>query len=101
MQLIATFRVKDGSEGLVRDLLLDYARRVLDTPGTVLFEPSTVAGTPQEFVVFERYDDEPAFRRHLEATENTEFNVLLEGHLVGEVALQFLEPLRVGRTEPG
>ena len=52
-----------------------------------------MAGHAQTFVVFERYRDAAAFEAHLAAAENKTFNADLAEHIVGEVQLQFLDPL--------
>jgi quinol monooxygenase YgiN len=91
--LIATFRVRPGHRDVVRALLADYAAVVRADDGTLLFEPGTVADRPEEFVVFERYRDEAAFRAHIGAPENGVFNTALTEHLEGAVQLQFIEPL--------
>ena len=93
MQLIARFSARPGHEGVVRDLLAGYAEVVRASDGTVLFEASTVAKRPQDFVVFERYRDDAAFRAHLAADENAQFNSAVAEHLDGDVELQFLTPL--------
>lgn len=93
MQLLASFRVRSGHEDAVRALLGGYADVVRATAGTLLFEPSTVQGDPQEVVVFERYADEAAFRDHLAAPENAAFNARLVEHIHGDVTLRFLDPL--------
>ncbi|MBK6870369.1 MAG: antibiotic biosynthesis monooxygenase [Kineosporiaceae bacterium] len=93
MQLTASFHARPGHENLVRDLLAAYALVVRASDGTILFEPSTVAGHAQTFVVFERYRDAAAFEAHLAAAENKTFNADLAEHIVGEVQLQFLDPL--------
>lgn len=93
MQLTASFHARPGHESVVRDLLAAYAAVVRTTDGTILFEPSTVAGHAEHFVVFERYRDQAAFEAHLAAAENKTFNADLAGHILGEVHLQFLDPL--------
>jgi quinol monooxygenase YgiN len=98
VQLIATFRVRPGHRDVVRALLADYAELVRADDGTLLFEPGTVADHPEQFVVFERYRDEAAFRAHIGAPENAVFNAALIEHLEGDVRLQFLEPLREGTS---
>jgi len=99
VQLIATFRVRPGHRDVVRALLADYADVVRADAGTQLFEPGTVADRPDDFVVFERYRDEAAFRAHLGAPENGVFNAALADHLDGDVRLQFIDPL--GATGSG
>jgi quinol monooxygenase YgiN len=93
MRLIARFRVVCGHEATVRELLADYAEVVRAADGTILFEPSTVAEDEQDFVVFEQYRDEAAFRVHLAAPENRAFNDALKAHVDTDVHLQFLDPV--------
>jgi quinol monooxygenase YgiN len=93
MELIASFTAKDGSEDEVRDLLSAYASVVRAQEGTVLFEPSTAVEQPNEFVVFERYRDESAFRAHVATVENAAFNQRLAPLIRSDVALRFLQPL--------
>ncbi len=93
MQLIARFTARSGHEDVVRSLLADYAQVVRADAGTVLFEPSTATDRPGDFVVFERYRDEAAFRSHIGAPENSAFNGAVAEHLDGGVELLFLDPL--------
>ena len=82
----------------MRDLLTACAAAVRSQEGTVLFEPSTSVEQPNEFVVFERYRDESAFRAHVGSAENTTFNERLAPLIRSDVALRFLRPLRDART---
>jgi quinol monooxygenase YgiN len=93
MRLIASFRARDGHEATVKDLLAEYAEVVRSTDGTVLFEPSTASTCSRDFVVFEHYRDEAAFRAHLAARENAAFNASLKEHVEADVLLQFLDPV--------
>lgn len=91
VNLIATFRAKEGHVEQVRELIVNYGELVRAEPGNEFFEIYTDRDSQRDFVIVERYRDQAAFEQHLSAEVGKEFNRKL-GPLVegGGSELQFL-----------
>jgi quinol monooxygenase YgiN len=96
--ILARFTALPGQRERVAELISDYARHVRAAEGTILFEPGTVKDQPDEFVVYEQYQDQEAFDGHLSDPENSRFNAVLGPLIVGTGStLEFFEPVRHSR----
>jgi quinol monooxygenase YgiN len=92
INLIATFRAKDGHQGNVKDLIVEYGELVRKEPGNVFFEIYTDTEDSKDFVIVERYQDQAAFDAHLSAGVGKEFNLKLQPLIEGSGSeLQFLD----------
>ncbi|TXS47991.1 putative quinol monooxygenase [Streptomyces sp. OR43] len=91
--LLAEFTAREGAEDEVAHLLREYARTVREEAGNLSFEVCTKASSPRAYLVFETYEDEAAFQRHLTARYAGPFNTAL-APLIEEAAsnLTFLNP---------
>ncbi|QAY73742.1 antibiotic biosynthesis monooxygenase [Agromyces protaetiae] len=93
--LIATFTARPGHRVVVAELIAGFADHVRADPGTLVFEPFTGVDDDHDFVVYERYVDEAAFRAHLADPAGVPFNAALSEHIVGDGSvLRFLDPVR-------
>ncbi|MCX3063039.1 putative quinol monooxygenase [Streptomyces beihaiensis] len=92
--LFAEFTAREGARDEVARLLRDYARKVREEEGNLAFDVYTRAGDPRAFWIFEVYQDEDSFTRHLEAPYGGPFNAAL-APLIEEDAsvLTFLDQL--------
>ncbi|THA77191.1 antibiotic biosynthesis monooxygenase [Streptomyces sp. A0642] len=75
--LLAEFTAREGAREEVARLLREYARTVREEAGNLSFEVCTRASSPRAYVIFETYEDEAAFRRHLTAPYAEPFNTAL------------------------
>ncbi len=91
--LLAEFTAREGAEDEVAHLLREYAQTVRKEVGNLSFEVYTKASSPRAYLIFETYQDEAAFHRHLTAQCADPFNTAL-APLIEEVAsrLTFLDP---------
>ncbi|WP_225835754.1 putative quinol monooxygenase [Streptomyces sp. NK08204] len=91
--LLAEFTAREGTEDQVARLLRDYARKVREEDGNLVFDVYTRASSPRAYWIFEVYRDEEAFRTHLGAPYGGPFNAAL-APLIEEDAsvLTFLDP---------
>lgn len=90
--LIATFTARPGCREVVAGLIAGFADVVRQEPGNIVFDPFTSADAPDDFVVYEQYVDEDAFRAHLANPAGAEFNARLGENIVGDGSvLQFLD----------
>ncbi len=86
--LIATFRAAAGQDSHV---ISAYGEVVRKEPGNIFFEIYTERDDRHAFVIIERYQNEQAFRKHLDGAEGTAFNLQLAPLVEGEGSeLQFL-----------
>ncbi|MCZ2401609.1 nucleoside/nucleotide kinase family protein [Paenarthrobacter sp. Z7-10] len=91
--LYAEFTVKQGCEHRVAELMRELTRQVRQERGNVLFSPYVREANPREYVVFEIYGDEEAFRTHITADYGARFNAALADLVEGEgSALTWLRP---------
>lgn len=91
INLIATFRAKEGHFEQVRDLIVAYGDVVRQEPGNVFFEIYSDANEARDFVIVERYLNKDAFDAHLSAEVGKEFNRNLGPLIEGDGSeLQFL-----------
>ncbi|MGW0765274.1 putative quinol monooxygenase [Streptomyces sp. NPDC002676] len=92
--LLAEFTAREGTEDDVARLLRDYARKVREEDGNLVFDVYTKASSPRAYRIFEVYCDEEAFQTHLNASYGGPFNTAL-APLIEEDAsvLTFLDPL--------
>ncbi|MFT4103355.1 MAG: putative quinol monooxygenase [Burkholderiaceae bacterium] len=73
----AELRLKDVSKlQTVRQALAELAEWTLTEPGCTIFVVHHDATTPTRFVLWERFDDEAAFKRHLAGAHTQEFAAL-------------------------
>ncbi|WP_105973864.1 putative quinol monooxygenase [Streptomyces geranii] len=75
--LLAEFTAREGAEEEVARLIGDYALKVREEEGNVVFDVYTKATAPRAFWIFEVYTDEAAFQTHLKAPYGAPFNELL------------------------
>ncbi|MFK8909010.1 putative quinol monooxygenase [Streptomyces sp. YS-3] len=92
--LLAEFTAREGAEGEVARLLMEYAGKVREEEGNLAFDVHTKASNARAFWIFEVYRDEDAFQAHLDAPYGAPFNTAL-GPLIEEDAsvLTFLDPV--------
>jgi quinol monooxygenase YgiN len=92
--LFAEFTAREGAEGEVARLLREYAEKVREEEGNLVFDVYTKASHPRAFWIFEVYRDEDAFQAHLKAPYGGPFNTAL-APLIEEDAsvLTFLDPV--------
>jgi quinol monooxygenase YgiN len=72
--LYAEFTVKPGSEDRVAEMMRQLTDEVRREPGNQLFLPYTREANPREYFVFEVYEDEAAFQKHISAGYGARFN---------------------------
>ncbi|POX51694.1 antibiotic biosynthesis monooxygenase [Streptomyces sp. Ru71] len=91
--LFAEFTAREGAEAEVSRLVGDYAARVREEEGNLVFDVYTKASEPRAFWIFEVYRDAAAFETHLKAPYGPPFNTAL-APLIEEDAsvLTFLDP---------
>ncbi|MBW5250480.1 antibiotic biosynthesis monooxygenase [Streptomyces sp. P01-B04] len=91
--LLAEFTACEGAEDEVAHLLREYAQTVRKEVSNLSFEVCTKASSPRAYLIFETYQDEAAFQRHLTAQYADPFNTAL-APLIEEAAsrLTFLDP---------
>lgn len=75
--LYAEFTVKPGCERRVAEMMCEFTRHVRQEHGNVLFNPYVREANPREYVVFEIYGDEEAFKAHIRADYGARFNAEL------------------------
>ncbi|WP_329416361.1 antibiotic biosynthesis monooxygenase [Streptomyces sp. NBC_00704] len=92
--LLAEFTAREGARDEVARLIGEYAEKVREEEGNVVFDVYTRQAAPRAFWVFEVYRDEDAFQAHLNAPYGAPFNAAL-GPLIEEDAsvLTFLNPV--------
>ena len=90
--LIAELTAREGAESEVQAILAEYAIDVRAEPGNQVFECYQTLEEPRRFVVYENYDDDAAFQRHLSAPRNAEINDRLASVTEGGSSLTFLYP---------
>lgn len=92
INLIATFRSREGEANTVKDLIVEYGKLVRQEPGNIFFEIYTDTKDANDFVIVERYKDQAAFEAHLSAEVGKVFNGNLQPLIEGAGSeLQFLD----------
>ncbi|KOG63424.1 putative quinol monooxygenase [Streptomyces flaveolus] len=92
--LLAEFTARRGTEDEVARLLREYARKVREEEGNLVFDVYTKASSPRAFWIFEVYRDEEAFQTHLNAPYGGPFNTALTPLIEEDASvLTFLDPL--------
>ncbi|MFF4269526.1 putative quinol monooxygenase [Streptomyces sp. NPDC001536] len=92
--LLAEFTARQGAEDEVARLIRDYALKVREEVGNLVFDVYTKAAAPRAFWIFEVYRDEDAFQAHLKAPYGGPFNAALVPLIEEEASvLTFLDPV--------
>ncbi|MET7694351.1 antibiotic biosynthesis monooxygenase family protein [Streptomyces sp. NPDC005483] len=94
--LFAEVTAREGAEDEVARLILDYAEKVSEEEGNLVFDVLTKEANPHAFWIYEVYRDEEAFQAHPKAPYGGPFNtVLARPPLIEEDAsvLTFLVPV--------
>ncbi|KOV77370.1 antibiotic biosynthesis monooxygenase [Streptomyces sp. NRRL WC-3723] len=92
--MLAEFTARRGTEDEVARLLREYARKVREEEGNLVFDVYTKASSPRAFWIFEVYRDEEAFQTHLNAPYGGPFNTALTPLIEEDASvLTFLDPL--------
>ncbi|WP_326575313.1 antibiotic biosynthesis monooxygenase [Streptomyces sp. NBC_00481] len=92
--LLAEFTAREGTEAEVARLIGDYALKVREEEGNLVFDVYTKAAEPRAFWIFEVYRDEDAFQAHLNAPYGGPFNAALTPLIEEDASvLTFLDPL--------
>jgi quinol monooxygenase YgiN len=92
--LLAEFTAREGTEAEVARLIGDYALKVREEEGNLVFDVYTKAAEPRAFWIFEVYRDEDAFQAHLNASYGGPFNAALTPLIEEDASvLTFLDPL--------
>jgi len=93
--LYAEFTVKPGSEAAVAEMMRELTQHVRREPGNQSFLPFTRQSSPREYFVFEVYDDDAAFEKHITADYGARFNARLADHIEQDGSvLTWLDPVR-------
>jgi len=80
----AELRLKDASQvAAARQALAGLARRTLAEPGCSIFTVHHDTAVPTRFLLWERFEDEAAFKRHFE-----------EAHTLAYLELELTEVVR-------
>ncbi|MFJ1973893.1 putative quinol monooxygenase [Streptomyces sp. NPDC087903] len=92
--LLAEFTAREGAEDEVARLIGDYALKVREEEGNIIFDVYTKAADPRAYWIFEAYRDEDAFQAHLNAPYGGPFNAALTPLIEEDASvLTFLNPL--------
>ncbi|MFC3574810.1 putative quinol monooxygenase [Streptomyces yaanensis] len=92
--LLAEFTARQGAEDEVSRLIRDYAEKVREEEGNLVFDVYTKAAEPRAYWIFEVYRDEDAFQAHLKAPYGGPFNAALTPLIEEDASvLTFLDPL--------
>ncbi|NBE50502.1 putative quinol monooxygenase [Streptomyces boluensis] len=92
--LLAEFTAREGTEAEVARLIGDYAMKVREEEGNLVFDVYTKQASPRAFWIFEVYRDEDAFQAHLNAPYGGPFNAALTPLIEEDASvLTFLDPL--------
>ncbi|MFE1553272.1 putative quinol monooxygenase [Streptomyces sp. NPDC058718] len=75
--LLAEFTAREGAHDEVARLIGDYALKVREEEGNLVFDVYTKTADPRAFWIFEVYRDEDAFQTHLKAPYGGPFNTAL------------------------
>jgi (4S)-4-hydroxy-5-phosphonooxypentane-2,3-dione isomerase len=95
LAILAEFAIKGGRVDAFRRLIVDNAHRSLQhEAGCKRFDVLVMENEPRQIVLYEIYDDEAAFDRHLETQHYKAFAKASEG-MVDRISvrrLTFLDP---------
>lgn len=91
--LVARFTAREGQEALIEKLLTELESAVVQDPGTITFRAfRDEAG--QGFTVWEQYESQKAFEKHIAMEHVVRFNVSLAPLIEErESVLAFMNPL--------
>lgn len=92
--LLAEFTAREGAQDEVARLIRDYAGKVREEEGNLVFDVYTKASRPRAYWIFEVYRDEGAFQAHLKAPYGAPFNAALSPLIEEDASvLTFLDPV--------
>jgi quinol monooxygenase YgiN len=92
--LLAEFTAREGAQDEVARLIGEYALKVREEEGNVVFDVYTKEAAPRAFWIFEVYRDQAAFEAHLNAAYGGPFNAALVPLIEEDASvLTFLTPL--------
>ncbi|MFI9562697.1 putative quinol monooxygenase [Streptomyces rishiriensis] len=92
--LLAEFTAREGAQEEVACLIGEYALKVREEEGNLVFDVYTREAAPRAFWIFEVYRDEDAFTAHLNAPYGPPFNAALVPLIEEDASvLTFLNPL--------
>ncbi|MFI5820620.1 putative quinol monooxygenase [Streptomyces rishiriensis] len=92
--LLAEFTAREGAQEEVARLIGEYALKVREEEGNLVFDVYTREAAPRAFWIFEVYRDEDAFKAHLNAPYGPPFNAALVPLIEEDASvLTFLNPL--------
>ncbi|WP_069768046.1 putative quinol monooxygenase [Streptomyces sp. LUP30] len=92
--LLAEFTAREGAQDEVARLIGEYALKVREEEGNLVFDVYTKEAAPRAFWIFEVYRDEDAFKAHLNAPYGGPFNAELVPLIEEDASvLTFLNPL--------
>ncbi|MGW1712469.1 putative quinol monooxygenase [Streptomyces sp. NPDC002156] len=92
--LLAEFTAREGTEDEVARLIGDYALKVREEEGNLVFDVYTKEAAPRAFWIFEVYRDEDAFQAHIKAPYGGPFNAALVPLIEEDASvLTFLDPV--------
>ncbi|MEU5635193.1 antibiotic biosynthesis monooxygenase family protein [Streptomyces rishiriensis] len=92
--LLAEFTAREGAQEEVARLIGEYALKVREEEGNLVFDVYTREAAPRAFWIFEMYRDEDAFTAHLNAPYGPPFNAALVPLIEEDASvLTFLNPL--------
>jgi quinol monooxygenase YgiN len=92
--VFAAFTALPGKADEVQALVQALTPQVRSETGNELFIAHQKTSAPEEFVIYERYTDEAAFRAHLSYEHGREFNAHLRPLIEGDVVVELLDQLR-------
>ncbi len=98
--VIATLRVRTGSEAALDAVLADLAEAVHEEPGCTLYAAHRVPATG-DVVFVERYSSADAYAAHLSGAALARHGSRLAELLDDEVEVTVLEPLAMGGGSKG
>lgn len=92
--LLAEFTAREGAQDEVSRLIREYALKVREEEGNLVFDVYTKESEPRAYWIFEVYRDEDAFQAHLNAPYGGPFNAALTPLIEEDASvLTFLAPL--------
>jgi len=84
--LYAEFTVTPGNEQRVAEMMRELTTLVRQEPGNLVFDPYTEEANPNRYFVFEVYQDDAAFERHISADYGARFNAELKHLIEGDAS---------------
>lgn len=80
--LYATFTAQPGNAERVSELIRDFAVKVRQEPGNIVFDVTRRVNDENSFFVYEEYVDESAFLQHVASPDGGPFNDALKDLIV-------------------